>query len=74
MDHRLDEPIHGRAFLNHLEEIGVLRPNSQTKRVIIDAAWNSAIFVYVEELGTGRMLKLEPPDVSGMAVVIMGDE
>ena len=69
-----EQEITGAGFLQHLEDIGVLRSGSPTRRVIIDAAYNSAIFVYVEELGTDRLLEMKPPDVSGMEVIVVGDE
>ena len=69
-----DEVIHGRMFLQHLEDIGILHEGSAARRVIIDAAYNSAIFVYVERLGTQRLLTMAPPDVSGMEVVVLEKE
>ena len=72
MDRELE--ISGAAFLQHLEEIGILRKNSPTQRVIIDAAYDAPIRVYIQDLGTTRLLKMEPPDVSGMQVVIVGNE
>ena len=66
--------ISGSAFIGHLQALGILRGDSPTQRVIIDAAYDAPIRVYIQDLGTTRLLKMEPPDVSGMQVVIVGNE
>ena len=72
MDRELE--ISGAAFLQHLEEIGILRKNSPTQRVIIDAAYDAPIRIYIQDLGTTRLLKMAPPDVSGMKIVMVEKE
>jgi hypothetical protein len=66
--------ISGAAFLDHLQDLGILHEDSRTRRVIIDAAFDKPIFIYVEELGTERLLKMAPPDVTGMEVVMVTQE
>ena len=66
--------ISGAAFIGHLQELGIIREDSPTQRVIIDAVYNDVIKVYIQDLGTTRLLNMEPPDVSGMEVVIVGTE
>ena len=66
--------ISGNVFLMHLEELGILREGSPTQRVIIDAAYDRPIYVYIQDVGTERLLEMKPPDVSGMEVIVVGDE
>ena len=72
MDRELE--ISGAAFLQHLEEIGILRKNSPTQRVIIDAAYDAPIRIYIQDLGTTRLLEMAAPDVSGMQVIVLDKE
>jgi len=74
MEPEREKEISGAAFLQHLEEIGILRKNSPTQRVIIDAAYDAPIRIYIQELGTTRLLKMAPPDVSGMQVMVLDKE
>ena len=39
--------ISGEPLLQHLEELGVLRPGSLTQRVIIDIPYDGPIIVYI---------------------------
>jgi len=63
--------ITGAAFLGHLQDLGILHDDSRTRRVIIDAAFDQPIFIYVEELGTERLLEMASPNVTGMEVVMV---
>ena len=63
--------ITGTPFLNHLEELGILRRGSPTQRVIIDAPYDGPIIIYVQEIGTTKLLELASPDVSGMKVITL---
>ena len=73
MEPEREREMTGAGFLQHLEEIGILRENSPTQRVIIDAAYDAPIIVYIQDIGTTRLLKMAAPDVSGMQVVIVGN-
>ena len=70
-DMKREAVISGNAFLVHLQDLGILRDDSPTQRVIIDAAYDKPIYVYIQDLGTDRLLEMQPPDVSGMEVVVL---
>jgi len=63
--------ITGSAFIGHLQDLGIIRKDSPTQRVIIDAHYARPIKVYIQDLGTTRLLEMEPPDVTGMEVVMV---
>ena len=69
-----EELITGGTFLEHLIEIGFLPEGSPTQRVIIDAAWDQALMVYIQNIGTTKLLNMAPPDVSGMQVIVLDKE
>ena len=69
-----EELITGGTFLEHLIEIGFLPEGSPTQRVIIDAAWDGALMVYIQNIGSTRLLKMAAPDVSGMQVIVLDKE
>ena len=66
--------ISGAAFLGHLQDLGILHEDSRARRVIIDAAFDAPVYIYIEELGTERLLEMKSPDVSGMQVVMVTQE
>jgi len=66
--------VTGAAFIGHLQDLGVIRKDSPTQRVIIDAWYDQALMVYVQDIGTTRLLKMAPPDVSGMKIVMVEKE
>ena len=66
-DHR---EITGTAFVKHLEEIGILRPGSDARRVIIDVAYDTKkVMVYSEGPDIiNQQIRFAGPDVSDMVV------
>jgi hypothetical protein len=50
--------IHGREFLEALAEAGVIRNEDHVRRVIIDAAVDTAVVIYVERYGDDRLLSV----------------
>jgi hypothetical protein len=50
------EPVLSNEFLDHLERLGVIEKGGLIRRVIIDAAWNDVLTIYVEKLGDTRLL------------------
>jgi len=72
MDRELE--ISGSAFIGHLQALGILRGDSPTQRVIIDAAYDAPIKIYIQDLGTTRLLEMAAPDVSGMQVIVLDKE
>lgn len=48
--------IHGRRFLEALENAGVIQRADRIRRVVIDADLNRAVMVYVERLGDERLI------------------
>jgi hypothetical protein len=48
--------IHGRYFLQALVDAGIIQLGDYVRRVVIDAAVDSAVTVYVERYGDARML------------------
>jgi hypothetical protein len=52
--------IHSRAFLQALVDAGVISTEDRVRRVIIDAAVQEPVVVYVERYGDKRLLEIAP--------------
>lgn len=63
--------IHGPAFLGWLESFGIVPKN--TRRVVIDAAHDRAVMIYIEAYGTSEMIEAEPPPELRTNVTILRD-
>ena len=66
-----DRIITGKEFLQKLLDLDVIPLD--TRRVVIDAAWNDLVMVYVEQLGTERLLSVTPT-LEGIKIQIVGEE
>ena len=64
----------GKDFLDWLIAAGIVPKDAPVRRVVIDAACDTPIFVYVELYGTDKMIQVIPPSVlEGAKVVILGE-
>jgi len=61
----------GWGFLDWLEKLGIVPP--EVRRVIIDARFDGPVVIYVEKLGTTKLIQFEPPDISQARVHIIED-
>jgi len=66
-----DRIVTGKEFLQKLLDLDVIPLD--TRRVVIDAAWNDLVMVYVEQLGTERLLSVTPT-LEGIKIQIVGEE
>ena len=57
-----------RHFLRALEDAGIIP--KETQRVVIDAALNDVIMVYVMQLGTEQLLQVTP-SLEGIKIEIV---
>lgn len=65
-----DPVISGRAFLLWLIDNGVIPDRS--RRVVIDASYDSIVAIYVETVGTEKLIKVEvPTELVGATKVIL---
>ncbi len=65
------QALHGMDFIGHLTDLGIVPED--TRRVIIEASIHSLVIVYVEQLGTKDLIKIEAPCLEGAKVVIAKD-
>ena len=61
------------AWHDWLKKIGAVADGDRLTRVVIDVACDSVAKVYVEKYGSTAMLEVEPPDVEGTQVTVVGD-
>ncbi len=61
--------VTGREFAMKWAEAPGIDPN-ETRRVIIDADVSGVLVIYVEKIGTKRMLKIEPPDPGSVQITV----
>ena len=61
------------AWHDWLKRIGAVADDEMVYRVVIDVACDSVAKVYVEKYGSTAMLEVEPPDVEGTQVTVVGD-
>jgi len=66
-----DRIVTGKEFLQKLLDLGIIPLN--TRRVVIDAARDDLVMVYVEQLGTERLLSVTPT-LEGIKIQIVGEE
>ena len=66
-----DRMIAGKEFLDKLIDSGIIPLD--TRRVVIDVAWDDLVMVYVEQLGTERLLSVTPT-LEGIKIQIVGEE
>lgn len=65
---------HGQDFLDWLVTAGIVPKDAPVRRVVIDAAANDLIVVYVELYGTDKMIEVTPPAMLvGAKVEILGE-
>lgn len=57
-----------QALVDWLRRAGI--PVDEVRRVIIDAKVDDAVRVYIEQYGTDRMFKVEPPDLSKAEITL----
>lgn len=60
--------ITGGSFLEHLCELGIIPRTS--KRIVIEAAVDSAVTIYVEQYGDKRLLSVRPDTLCGATIVL----
>jgi len=66
-----DRIITGKEFLKKLDDLGIVP--FDTRRVVIDAVWDDVVIVYVEQLGTERLLEVTTT-LEGIKIQIVGKE
>lgn len=62
--------VMGTAFVQKWAEALGLDPE-ECRRVVIDAKVSDVLVIYVEKLGTERMLQIEPPDPTSVNLTII---
>jgi len=53
--------IPGKEFIKWLEDAGIIADGARVARVVIDARAMRPIMVYVEMLGSDKMISVAPP-------------
>ncbi len=66
-----DRIITGTELLQKLVDLGIVPLN--VRRVVIDAVWNDLVVVYVEQIGTERLLSVVPT-LDGIKIQIVEQE
>lgn len=59
----------GRDFLDWLAAAGIVPKDAPVRRVVIEAAVDTPILIYVELYGTDKMIRVTPSDVLRAAKV-----
>ena len=60
--------VGGRSFLGRLVELGIIP--SLTRRVVIEAAVDDVVMIYVQQYGDARLLGVEVADLLGAQIVM----
>ena len=55
------KPISGIEFMEWLEEQGVILKERPLRRVVIDADMNGPVLLYMEEVGTDKLISSRLP-------------
>jgi len=55
------KPISGIEFMEWLEEQGVIPKERPLRRVVIDADMNGPVLLYMEEVGTDKLISSRLP-------------
>lgn len=64
---------HGRELLAWIVAAGLVPKDAPVRRVVIDAACDTPIFVYVELYGSDKMIQLTCPEaLRGAKIEILG--
>lgn len=58
----------GDRFIRRLAELGIVDLKDGIQRVIIDAAYDDALIVYIQRIGDDRILELCSDDFVGVRI------
>jgi len=64
------KPISGQEWITHVVKCLGLE-HLRVRRVVIDAAYDSAVEVYVECFGSEELLDVEPPEAGTVSVRVI---
>lgn len=65
--------ITGAKFVQQWAEALGIDP-SECRRVVIDASVNNVLLVYVEKIGTTRLLDIQPPNPGSVQLTVLDKE
>ena len=64
-----NEMITGNTFLKWLSDNDIIPKD--TRRVVIDASYDSAVLMYIEKFGTKKIIEVKPPEDLDKAVKVI---